>query len=137
MVSVAASKEDRRNTRWEEHRNERRRELIESAITAVKKYGYDTSMDQIAAESKTSKSILYKYFGDKEGLQYAIGQHTINSLIDEIGHKSLSSGGGASGIPWVPSSLNCSTLLMTIQRCTVSNSFPSLKMTRMHSSLLG
>ncbi len=81
MATSQPEKLDQRNTRWEAHRRERRRELIGTAISAVQKYGYDASMDQIASESKTSKSILYKYFGNKEGLQYAIGEHTISEMV--------------------------------------------------------
>lgn len=75
---------DRRNTRWEEHRQERRRQLVDAAVSAVEKYGFDASMDQIAEEAGTSKSILYKYFGDKEGLQYAIGDHVAEQLYEEF-----------------------------------------------------
>lgn len=84
MATHHTEKVDRRNTRWETHRQTRRRELIGTATVAVHKYGFDASMDQIADESKTSKSILYKYFGDKEGLQYAIGEHIIYELLSSL-----------------------------------------------------
>lgn len=81
MTTTQTGKVDRRSTRWEAHRRERRRQLIEAAIFAVHKHGSSASMDQIADESKTSKSIIYKYFGDKEGLQYAIGEHMISEIL--------------------------------------------------------
>ncbi|MEE2523089.1 TetR/AcrR family transcriptional regulator [Pseudarthrobacter sp. J75] len=65
---------DGRATRWQSHREERRRELIKAARRAVHALGSDASMDDIAAAAGTSKSVFYRYFGDKAGLQQAVGE---------------------------------------------------------------
>ena len=51
---------DGRDARWAEHRVERRRELVESTLRAIRKYGAGVGMDEIAAEATTSKTVLYQ-----------------------------------------------------------------------------
>ncbi|WP_426297558.1 TetR family transcriptional regulator [Arthrobacter sp. R-11] len=65
---------DGRAARWQGHREERRRELIKAARKAVHTLGSDASMEDIAAAAGTSKPVFYRYFGDKAGLQQAMGE---------------------------------------------------------------
>ncbi|WP_241241391.1 hypothetical protein [Brevibacterium linens] len=53
---------DGRSTRWQKHRNERRRELLRSVRLVVEEYGDDMSMEQISDATGTSKSVLYRYW---------------------------------------------------------------------------
>jgi AcrR family transcriptional regulator len=64
---------DGRAARWQTHREERRRELIKAARKAVHALGGEASMEDIAAAAGTSKPVFYRYFGDKAGLQQAMG----------------------------------------------------------------
>ncbi|MEK8226153.1 TetR family transcriptional regulator [Oerskovia sp. M15] len=41
-------------------------------------------MDEIAAASGTSKSIIYRYFEDKTGLQIAIGASVVGQMHDAL-----------------------------------------------------
>ena len=68
---------DGRNERWASHREERRTELIDEARRAVHDLGPDASMEEIAARLGTSKSVLYRYFGEKTTLQAAIGDYVL------------------------------------------------------------
>lgn len=71
---------DGRATRWQGHREERRRELIKAARKAVHTLGSDASMEDIATTANTSKSVYYRYFGDKAGLQQAMGEVVLGQM---------------------------------------------------------
>jgi AcrR family transcriptional regulator len=75
---------DGRASRWQSHRQERRRELIKSARRAVHALGSEASMEDIAAAAGTSKSVFYRYFGDKAGLQQAVGEVVLNQMQRRI-----------------------------------------------------
>nr|WP_269437336.1 TetR/AcrR family transcriptional regulator [Arthrobacter sp. zg-Y20] len=82
--SAAAPAGDGRALRWEAHRAERRRTLIKTARRAVHSLGYSASMEEIAAASGTSKSVFYRYFGDKAGLQKAMGEMAVARMQEKI-----------------------------------------------------
>lgn len=85
---------DGRSTRWDDHRAARRAELVRAARKVVHKNGPAVSMDEIAAASGTSKSIIYRYFDDKVGLQIAVG----NSVGDAM-HTALESAAAEAATP--------------------------------------
>lgn len=63
---------DGRAARWEGHNIRRRRALVEEAVRAIRAHGPTVGMDDIAAQSRTSKTVLYRHFGDKAGLYRAV-----------------------------------------------------------------
>ena len=71
---------DGRTARWQAHREERRRTLIKAARKAVHALGSDASMEDIASAARTSKSVYYRYFGDKAGLQQAMGEVVLGQM---------------------------------------------------------
>ncbi len=75
---------DGRSARWDAHRGERRRSLIKESRRAIHLLGADASMDDIAAAAGTSKSVFYRYFGDKAGLQHAVGEVVIAQMQQKI-----------------------------------------------------
>jgi AcrR family transcriptional regulator len=75
---------DGRARRWDGHRIERRRELARAARRAVHHHGPALSMDELAAHIGTSKSIVYRYFTDKAGLQGAVGELVLDAVRDAL-----------------------------------------------------
>lgn len=71
---------DGRSTRWADHREARRAELVHVARRTVHHHGPDVSMDEIAAAAGTSKSIVYRYFTDKTGLQIAVAEAVVRQI---------------------------------------------------------
>lgn len=71
---------DGRAARWQVHREERRRDLIKAARKAVHSLGSEASMEDIATAASTSKSVYYRYFGDKAGLQQAMGEVVLGQM---------------------------------------------------------
>jgi AcrR family transcriptional regulator len=67
-----AVKTDGRKRRWHRHKVERRNELVDGTLEAIRRLGSNVSMDEIAAEIGVSKTVLYRYFVDKNDLTTAV-----------------------------------------------------------------
>jgi AcrR family transcriptional regulator len=63
---------DGRKRRWHQHKVERRNELVDGTFDAIGRLGSALSMDEIAAEVGVSRTVLYRYFGDKNDLTTAV-----------------------------------------------------------------
>lgn len=74
---TAQERIDRRSVRWVKHREERYETLIAQAMEVIRQNGATVSMDQMAEELGTSKSIIYRYFGDKFGLRRAVAMRCV------------------------------------------------------------
>ncbi|TRW82831.1 TetR/AcrR family transcriptional regulator [Mycolicibacterium sp. 018/SC-01/001] len=67
-----AVKTDGRKKRWHRHKVERRNELVDGTLEAIRRLGSNVSMDEIAADIGVSKTVLYRYFVDKNDLTTAV-----------------------------------------------------------------
>lgn len=83
-TSVAKPPADGRDTRWAEHRTQRRRELVESTLRAIRSHGATVGMDEIAAEASTSKPVIYRHFGDRPGLYRAVVEKVAQFILDDL-----------------------------------------------------
>lgn len=75
---------DGRAARWEEHNIQRRRALVEEAVRAIRAHGPAIGMDEIAAQSGTSKTVLYRHFGDKAGLYQAVVESVHDFILRKL-----------------------------------------------------
>jgi AcrR family transcriptional regulator len=76
-------------TREEQVRGSRRRpgrrdELLAAALDVIRRVGPGASMDEMAAESGITKPVLYRYFGDREGLITAVGERFSERLVTRL-----------------------------------------------------
>jgi len=65
-------------------RAERRSQLLDAAVDAIRALGPHASMEQLAAQGGVTKPILYRHFGDREGLGRAIGERYATVLMDRL-----------------------------------------------------
>lgn len=63
---------DGRRSRWTEHRRARREELVTAAVEAVRLAGPDFAVEDVARSAGVSKTVIYRYFGDKDELVDAV-----------------------------------------------------------------
>lgn len=75
---------DGRSTRWDDHREARRAELVAAAVTAIDRHGPSASIAEIAASAGVSKPVLYRYFADKDDLYAAVGQWGAEQVIERL-----------------------------------------------------
>lgn len=81
---AAPPQPDGRASRWDEHNSLRRRALVEDAVRAIREHGPSVGMDEIAAFSKTSKTVLYRHFGDKAGLYRAVVESVHEFILRKL-----------------------------------------------------
>jgi AcrR family transcriptional regulator len=60
-------------------RDRQRIQLLDAAVTCVRREGPEATLDDIAAEAGLSKPLIYELFGDKPGLAIAVGEHMFAS----------------------------------------------------------
>lgn len=72
---------DGRSTRWDEHRARQRTALTQSTLRAIRRHGAGVGMDEIAAEANTSKTVIYRHFGDRSGLYAAVTAWVQNYIL--------------------------------------------------------
>lgn len=63
---------------------QRRRELVEAAVNAVRRVGAEASMDDIASEAGITKAVLYDHFAGKDGLKRAVVEQFGVILLSEL-----------------------------------------------------
>jgi AcrR family transcriptional regulator len=68
----------------QEARRLRRAQLLDAADRVIKRRGAGASMDEIATEAGISKPILYRHFGDKDGLHRALAERYVEALLGEL-----------------------------------------------------
>jgi AcrR family transcriptional regulator len=83
-ASPSGAGRDGRDARWEAHRTRRRRQLVESALKAIRQHGAGVGMDEIAASAGTSKTVLYRHLGDRAGLYRAVVAAVDERILAEI-----------------------------------------------------
>ena len=63
---------------------ERRQQLLDAAVEAIRQSGPAATMEQLSRAGGVTKPILYRHFGDRDGLISAIGQHFAAELLSNV-----------------------------------------------------
>lgn len=71
----------RRGDAW---KLDRKRELLDAADRAIKRDGAMASMDAIASEAGISRVVLYRYFGDRDGLYREVADRYVGELLGRL-----------------------------------------------------
>ncbi|WP_448623585.1 TetR/AcrR family transcriptional regulator [Geodermatophilus sp. URMC 64] len=80
-VRREAAAPDGRRARWTEHRRARREELVGAAVEAVRRAGPDFAVDDVAREARVSKTVIYRYFSDKDELIDAVLERISTAVL--------------------------------------------------------
>lgn len=75
---------DGRRERWNDHRARRRAVLVDAGVAAIDRYGPESSAEEIAATAQVSRTVLYRYFRDKEDLRGAIARRVGELVIAQL-----------------------------------------------------
>ena len=62
----------------------RREELLAAALNVIRREGPGASMEEMAAESGITKPVLYRYFGDRDGLIAAVAERFSADLMAQL-----------------------------------------------------
>ena len=91
QIPAAPVKVDGRKRRWHKHKVDRRNELVDGTLEAIRRRGRHISMDEIAADIGVSKTVLYRYFVDKNDLTTAVMMRFAQTTLIPNMTKALSS----------------------------------------------
>ena len=75
---------DGRRLRWIEHRAQRRAAFVTAGTVAIDRYGPEASAEQIAEAAGVSRTVLYRYFRDREDLRQAIADEAVAALVASL-----------------------------------------------------
>src|SRR3954452_24159708 len=81
QVQAPPPAEDGRRARWTEHRRARREELVAAAVEAVRLAGPDFAVDDVARQARVSKTVIYRYFSDKDELVDAVLERISGTVL--------------------------------------------------------
>ncbi|HJQ41830.1 MAG TPA: TetR/AcrR family transcriptional regulator [Jatrophihabitantaceae bacterium] len=83
-TSPAGDVPDGRRLRWTEHREHRRAAFVAAGAKAIDEFGPAASAEQIADSAGVSRTVLYRYFRDREDLRQAIADHVVRAVLDSV-----------------------------------------------------
>ena len=72
---------DGRRARWTEHRRARREDLVGAAVEAVRLAGPEFAVDDVARSAGVSKTVIYRYFSDKDELVDAVLERISEAIL--------------------------------------------------------
>ena len=68
----------------DDRRAERRSQLLDAAVRAIREIGPGVTMEQLAKAGGVTKPILYRHFGDRDGIIRAIAERYSTDLLTSV-----------------------------------------------------
>lgn len=84
MTAAEEPTRDGRRLRWTQHRAQRRLAFVVAGAAAIDRYGTGASAEQIAEIAQVSRTVLYRYFRDREDLRQAIADHVVSEVLASV-----------------------------------------------------
>lgn len=84
MTAGGDPSRDGRRLRWTQHRAQRRAAFVAAGAAAIDHYGTTASAEQIAEAAQVSRTVLYRYFRDREDLRQAIADHVVQEVLASV-----------------------------------------------------
>jgi len=75
---------DGRSRRWDEHREARRTALLGCAVEAIDASGPRLTVETAAACADVSRTIVHRYFADRDGLGDAVAEHLRDAMLEVV-----------------------------------------------------
>jgi AcrR family transcriptional regulator len=75
---------DGRRLRWAKHRAERRAAFVTAGALAIDEHGPGANAEQIADAAGVSRTVLYRYFKDKDDLRQAVADEVVGRVIASV-----------------------------------------------------
>jgi AcrR family transcriptional regulator len=72
---------DGRRSRWTEHRRARKEELVAAGLEAVRLAGPEFAVEDVARAAGVSKTVIYRYFSDKDELVDAVLEQVTTAVL--------------------------------------------------------
>lgn len=84
LEHAVRSSRSSRSSRTSRRRPGRREELLAASLDVIRRVGSSASMDEMAAEAGITKPVLYRYFGDRDGLIGAVADRFASDLVQRL-----------------------------------------------------
>jgi AcrR family transcriptional regulator len=84
LAAERAETPDGRRLRWTEHRAQRRGAFVAAGAEAIDRFGPGASAEQIADVAGVGRTVLYRYFRDRDDLRQAIADHAVRTVLDSV-----------------------------------------------------
>ena len=83
---AGSGRSDGRQSRWAEHNEQRRVEILDAALAAIEGAapGAEVAVAQIAARANLNRTVLYRHFSDRADLDRAIQGHIFRHLQAQV-----------------------------------------------------
>src|SRR5882757_11209498 len=83
-MEQAPRRRDGRATRWDAHRQDRRRAIIRAAVDLIEADGPDALTGQIAERAGVPRTHVYRHFADKDALDRAVVEYAIDQVTELV-----------------------------------------------------